>query len=79
VQSKGRRLAVLWLRLFAPLNKTVKLLEVLTSWQVESDNLLRDPAKLALLQAEDRAVGLTQGGQRKDDFSWQYVDYLYRS
>jgi N-sulfoglucosamine sulfohydrolase len=54
-----------------------QLLEVLTTWQMESDDPLRDPAKLALLQAEDRAVGQTQGGQRKDDFSWQYVDYLY--
>jgi len=56
-----------------------QLLDVLTAWQEESDDPLRDPAKLALLQAEDRAVGQTQGGHRKDDFNWQYVDYLYRS
>jgi len=56
-----------------------QLFTVLRSWQKNSRDPLANPAKLALLKAEDRAVQQTTGGHRLDHFSWQYVDYLYGS
>ena len=60
-------------------NSEDHLFTVLRSWQKNSRDPLANPAKLALLKAEDRAVQQTTGGHRQDHFSWQYVHHLYGS
>lgn len=53
------------------------LLQILETWQSETEDPLADPEKLARLIEEDLEVQATRGEHKKPDFKWKYVDYLY--
>ncbi|MFN0167673.1 MAG: sulfatase [Bryobacteraceae bacterium] len=54
-----------------------RLLAKLTDWQRQTSDPLADPAKLALLDAEDHEVSKRPDGARSRGFRWRYPEYLY--
>lgn len=49
----------------------------LDAWRRRTGDPLLDPDKLDRLLAEDRMAQDLDGGHKKPDFRWEYVDYLY--